>query len=223
VTFLPSDEEIPVLGQTEDDDDNLWYQLDKDLAAPGRAINEAWVAADDEALETIGDCDDIDDAAAPPIIPIITQPTPSADNTSEDGETSEDDETTGAGAIQPTGGNWRITWGSTTNVSCVGTENVVVSTTEIFGAPGVGLLPSSSVLINITRPNAEAPFMFMFTPMYPQANGSYRGEITFVDTDGTFLPAVITVNPISSATQLSGRMTVNAGECSGTVSFTASI
>src|SRR5690606_9267580 len=135
----------------------------------------------------------------------------------EAGESSESDsnETTIAGAILPTGGNWRITWGNTTNVSCVGTDNVVVATTEIFGAPGVGLLPASSTLVNINRPNAEAPFMFMFTPMYPQSNGGYRGEITFFDNDGSFLPAVITVNPLSSPTQLSGRMTVNADECSG--------
>lgn len=219
VTFLPVEEEIPVLGETEDDDGNLWYRLDKELAAPGRAINEAWIAVENDDLETIGDCDDVGDATAPPIIPIITQAPPTSDNVDE---ASDDDETAIVEGSRPSNGDWTLGWNGTTNVSCVGTDNVIVSTTEIFGQPGAGVLPQTTMLLNITRPDAEAPFMFMFTPMYEQGNGSYRGQINFFDNDGTILPATIVVNSASS-NRMSGYMIVSAGECSGTVSFTASV
>lgn len=219
VTFLPAEEEIPVLGEAEDDNGNLWYRLDKELAAPGRAINEAWVATDDDKLETMGDCDDVGDATAPPIIPIITQAPPSSDDTDEP---DDDEETTVVEGSRPSNGDWTLTWGGTTNVSCVGTDNVVVPTTEIFGQQGTGILPQTTMLLNITRPNAEAPFMFMFTPMYEQGNGNYRGQINFFDNDGTILPATIVVNSASS-NRMSGYMIVSVGECSGTVSFTTTV
>jgi len=223
VTFLPEDVDVPVIGQTEDDDGNLWYQVDKEIAAPGRAINEAWIAADNDALETEGDCEDIADASAPPIIPIINQPTPSPeDDTVDSDENTDDSEETVVEGTSPLDGTWTLSWSGTTNVSCVGTENVTASTNEIFGRPGVGLLPITSSVININRADSQGVFMFMFTPMYPQGNGTYRGEVTFVDTDGTFLPSTVVVNSASS-NQMSGYLTINAGDCSGTVTFTATL
>lgn len=215
VTFLPEDTDIPVLGQTEDDEGNFWYQVDKEIAAPERAINEAWIATDNDALETDGECEDIADASAPPIIPIINQPTSSPEEDSVDSE----ENTEGS---SPLDGTWSLSWSGTTNVSCVGTDNVTAPTTEIFGQPGVGLLPTSSSVINLNRADSQDVFMFMFTPMYPQSNGSYRGEVTFVDGDGSFLPSTVVINSASS-NQISGYLIVNAGDCSGTVSFTATL
>ena len=70
VSFLPANEEFTPLGQATDDDGNVWFQLDKEQAAPGRSINEAWVAA--EELDTTGDCSVVGEAAAPPIISSAT-------------------------------------------------------------------------------------------------------------------------------------------------------
>ena len=73
VTFLPAGQNFPVLGIFEDEDGNTWFQLDKEEAAPGRAINEAWVAATD--VDSTGDCDNIAETDAPPIIPISSNQT----------------------------------------------------------------------------------------------------------------------------------------------------
>jgi hypothetical protein len=68
VAFLPAETEFVVQGQAEDVFGALWFQLDKEEAAPGKLINEAWVAA----LEVIssGDCEAVGEVDAPPIIPI---------------------------------------------------------------------------------------------------------------------------------------------------------
>lgn len=216
VTFLPQELEVPVLGQAEDDSGNLWYQLDKEVAAPGRSINEAWIASNDENLESLGECDDILNTNAPPIIPIITQTLPDpVEEHSDDAEPSSADENG-----HPSDGTWIISWARTSNVSCVGTDNVVVATAEIFGQTGNGFLPRSSMLINISRSSDTITYMFMFTPMYDTGNGIYRGEITFIDNDGSTLPAIVVVNS-ASRESLSGYMIVNAGDCSATVQFSA--
>lgn len=68
VAFLPSRQEFEVLGRATDDAGAVWYQLDKDQAAPTRAVNEVWVAAAD--VNSRGNCDTVGEASAPPIIPI---------------------------------------------------------------------------------------------------------------------------------------------------------
>lgn len=80
VTYLPAGLDVTVLGV---DDSHEWWRVDKDIAAPGKAINEAWVAAAD--VTTSGDCDAVGVAAAPPLIPIVQQPpvTTSLDTTEE--------------------------------------------------------------------------------------------------------------------------------------------
>ncbi|MEM9953440.1 MAG: fasciclin domain-containing protein [Chloroflexota bacterium] len=70
VTFLPAGQDFEVLGVFEDEDGSTWFQLVKEDAAPGRAINEAWIAADD--VNSTGDCDNIASTDAPPIIPITS-------------------------------------------------------------------------------------------------------------------------------------------------------
>lgn len=47
-------------------DGAIWWQLDKTQAAPGQQANETWVLA--SQVTSVGDCDAIGNAAAPPII-----------------------------------------------------------------------------------------------------------------------------------------------------------
>lgn len=86
IAFLPADRQFDVQGQLEDDDDAVWYQLDKFEAAPQRAeqVNEIWVAADD--VTESGDCDQVGFSAAPPIIPIPSS-SDSSDTSSSPTET----------------------------------------------------------------------------------------------------------------------------------------
>lgn len=72
ISFLPTNVSFEVQGQTTIDDDSVWFKLDKEVAAPGKAVNETWVAA--EGLDLEGDCENVVDAFAPPIIPIRTAP-----------------------------------------------------------------------------------------------------------------------------------------------------
>lgn len=70
VTFLPAGTEFVVQGQAEDTDGALWYRLDKQEAAPGKLINEAWVAA--ETVIASDGCESVAEVEAPPIIPIVS-------------------------------------------------------------------------------------------------------------------------------------------------------
>lgn len=84
VSFLAAGQDFVVLGSFEDDAGGIWYQLDKEEAAPGRAINEAWVAASD--VDSTGDCENIAEADAPPIIPITSSvPATTNDEGGDDG------------------------------------------------------------------------------------------------------------------------------------------
>lgn len=60
--YFSSEEPISVLDSLTDDDGNLWWQLDKDQAAPNSAAGEVWIAASD--VQTLTDCD-ADVVAAP--------------------------------------------------------------------------------------------------------------------------------------------------------------
>ncbi|MDQ7035154.1 MAG: fasciclin domain-containing protein [Anaerolineae bacterium] len=129
VTFLPANQDFEPLGQATDDDGNIWYQLDKEEAATGRAINEAWVAADE--LLTSGDCSAVGESAPPPIIPIISAPPPAPPETdsSDGGDTS----TTETGTL-PLSGTYTLTLSSNSNVSCEGTTSVVFPSTELYNS-----------------------------------------------------------------------------------------
>jgi uncharacterized surface protein with fasciclin (FAS1) repeats len=128
VSFLPADQEFEPLGQTEDEDGNIWFQLDKEEAAPGRSINEAWVAADE--LDTTGDCSAIGEAAAPPIIPITNLPPTT--NTGGGGDTGGGGQATTDTSALPANGTYTITLAGTSNVSCQGTSSVAFPTSELF-------------------------------------------------------------------------------------------
>jgi hypothetical protein len=75
IAFLPADQDFEVLGTATDRAGNPWWKVDRELAAPGKAANETWVAEGD--VEESGDCEAVIDVNAPPIIPASNNP-PSA-------------------------------------------------------------------------------------------------------------------------------------------------
>ena len=215
VTFLPANVDIAVTGQSEDDDGNLWYQVDKETAAPGRAINEAWVLA--EAVETEGECEEIADAIAPPIIPIIQRPTPSPSGDTDAPETDSADAAV-ATNIMPNGGSWTLGWGATTSVSCE-SEGLasVVPTTELFPASDMVLAVD---LFYVSRDDYFA-FGFFGTPMIEQGNGTYRGEVIFIDDTGYAFPGTIYIDSVVNPNQVVGRFIVEEDVCTGTFTYVA--
>jgi hypothetical protein len=213
VTFLPADIEVEVTGQTADDNDNLWYQVDKEVAAPGRAINEAWVLA--ETVITSGSCDDVTDTAAPPIIPIITRPTPAASEA--DSEASGDsDEPAPATDIKPNDGLWTLSWGPTITFYCPNTGSETVPTIDYFGASNMHI---PTQVINITH-ETYLGFIFFDTPLTPTGNGAYQGDVYFVDDEG-LLPSTVYVDAINTPNQMVGRIYTSDGTCSGTFTYIA--
>lgn len=66
-TFLEAERNYLVTGQAVDDDDNLWWQIDKTQVPGHEAVISLWVAASD--VTEIGNCTDIAEAEQPPIIP----------------------------------------------------------------------------------------------------------------------------------------------------------
>jgi|GEM_PF-2489942 len=88
IAFLPDGVDFDALGQSTDDDGNVWFRVDESLAAPGKAVNETWLLGTD--VTQSGDCSTVVDAAAPPIIPIRqAQPTavPQTETTTTDATT----------------------------------------------------------------------------------------------------------------------------------------
>jgi len=98
VSFLPANVDFRVLGKSEADDESLWYRLNKDEAAPDKAVNETWILAED--VTATGECDGVADVAAPPIIPIIVQPTANPDGSVDE-----------SNLITPQAGAWSFVFG----------------------------------------------------------------------------------------------------------------
>ena len=212
VAFLPANQDFEPLGQAVDDDGNVWYQLDKETAAPGRAINEAWVAA--EQVDTAGDCSAVDEAAAPPIIPIIPAAPPPA-NTGG-GDAGDTGDSTGGDApatdpnTLPGSGTYTLTLNSTSNVSCAGTTSVPFPSTDLYTRLSTRVSVSSSQqAINLggDRIAYAGP-------------GYYTGQFTF----GTDIVTVEIFTGTSSS--FSGRInlsfTIDGRGCSAGTAFSAS-
>lgn len=68
ITFLDFDIEYDVLAYSVDERGVIWYELDREAAAPGRLIEQAWVSS--EEVLTDGDCTDLELGDATPLIPI---------------------------------------------------------------------------------------------------------------------------------------------------------
>lgn len=68
LTFMPVNTSIPVLGI---DETGAWYRVDKELAAPNKMSEQAWIAITND-LVVSGNCDlsSVEVLVPPPIIPI---------------------------------------------------------------------------------------------------------------------------------------------------------
>ena len=75
-TFLPTNQDFSVIGQSTDSDGNLWYELDKTQLPGGNEVNGMWVLASD--VQASGACGSVPIATPPPLIPgtPIPQSTP---------------------------------------------------------------------------------------------------------------------------------------------------
>jgi|GEM_PF-2279498 len=212
VTFLATGVDYTVLGQNEDSEGTIWYQLDKEEAAPGRAINEAWVSSDE--VDTTGDCDNIGESSAPPVIPITNAPPPSTsddsggDDTSSDDTASDDTSAPATTGALPTAGSWTIFWNATTNASCTGTGNVSIPTVEVFGTTS-----SPASVSNVS----SSGFNFFGVYMTSIGNGVFSGSITIIDLTGT-----IYIDSVNSSSEMVGRFITSFDTCSATVTFRAS-
>ena len=115
IAFLPAGINFEALGQTSDSDGNMWFSVPKEEVAPTKAVNETWVAAD--SVDQSGDCANVVDALAPPIIPIRQAQPTLVPQVAEDGTVTEPVVDTTAntgdafavdadGAFIPTQGTW---------------------------------------------------------------------------------------------------------------------
>lgn len=66
-TYLPTAQDIPVIGQALDDEGNRWWQIDKSVIPGSDAVISLWVAESD--VIPVGDCSQVPEGDIPPLIP----------------------------------------------------------------------------------------------------------------------------------------------------------
>jgi hypothetical protein len=199
IAFMPANEEYQVIGRFVADDGSVWYQLNREEVLPNSAAAEVWVAQAD--VDEHGDCEQVSDAAAPPIIPIVNQPQPTA----EPGQTDTADEggsDTGgtAATIVPLAGYWIVNLAATSTISCLGTNTITFDSNEIFPD---GL--SFEVYISSVASDGSSFVMYGDTYVL-QSNGFYIGPSMFnlidLDNSQTYLMA-------TSPTTMTGNVVAN--------------
>ena len=215
VSFLPENQDFEPLGQAVDDDGNVWYQLDKETAAPGRAINEAWVAA--EQVDTSGDCSAIDEAAAPPIIPIIPAAPPpantgggdSGDSGDTGGDTGGDAPATDPNTL-PASGTYTLTLNSTSNVSCAGTASIPFPSTDLY----------TSLSTRVSVSSSQQAIMLGSDRIAYTGPGYYTGQFTFGSDIVTV--EIFTGTSRSFTGRINLSFTIDGRGCSAGTAFSAS-
>jgi hypothetical protein len=119
----------------------VWYQLDKEDAAPNATAAEIWVSADDVDAEAA--CDDLEMVEASAPVVRTTGGGSTGGNTGGNSGGSTGSNTNngggnnnppagGSGNPIPSSGTWTLSLAATTNASCEGTENVAFPTTDLF-------------------------------------------------------------------------------------------
>lgn len=194
VAFLPDGEDFDVLGQSSDDEGNVWYQLDKAQAAPTTSANEIWVLSDE--VTTQGDCISVADADAPPIVP-ITQGGGSSGGGSQGG---------GDPGAQPAAGGWTITFSRTSNASCAGTGNFILPTIDLWDG-----WTEADFTSNASLTFTGNGFIFDGTRFTLREGATYIGTWSFADGRNTQMYATVI-----SSTQIVGQMVGNATASDGT-------
>ncbi len=208
ISFLPAGVDVTVTGRIELNDGSVWYQLDKSEAAPnGTAAAELWVAADD--VNASGDCDQVGDTSAPPIIPGSVAPPPAAN--SGGNSAADQGSASAAPGILPANGRWTGTLNATTNASCSGYQNVAIPTTDLI---------DQMVYVNSVSVINQNSFNYA-GDVYTRAPGTntFTGLFSF-DGDVSSVQMWLTVNsPTSMSGQATGNFALDGTPCSFTVLF----
>lgn len=203
VAFLPAGDEFAVLGQSSDDDGNIWFKLDKAEAAPKSSANEIWVSSDN--VTTSGDCESVVDADAPPVVPIVNAPPQGGDSGGGGSNPPV------AGNITPLSGTWTISFSRQTNASCEGTGNFVINTNEAW--------ENWSEANYVTRASLSSSgggtFIFDGIAYRGTGNNRYTGTWSFPDGRNTQLYITVT-SPTTMIGQMTGNATYDGIACSVT-------
>ncbi len=207
IAFLPIGDGYTVNGRFVDDDGGVWYQLNKDEAAPQSAASEIWVSADE--VDEEGDCDNVGDTSAPPIVPIVPGAPPAG------GGGSEPPPPGVITGVVPLGGFYRITFLSAMiDASCQGSGNVQFPVADAYEGNAAATL---TVLDNGARLRYGSDIWTR------AADGSafYSGNLTFAP--GSPIPNGIVYLNVISATELRGTLVSNfvidGTPCSDTVAI----
>lgn len=203
VAFLPAGADFAVLGQSSDDDGNIWFKLDKADAAPKSSANEIWVSSDN--VTTSGDCEAVVDADAPPVVPIVAAP-PQAGG-SGGGNTNPPV----AGNITPLGGIWTFSFSRQTNASCEGTGNFVINTAEAWE----DWTEADYVIQRSLFASGGGTFTFDRDVYRGTGNNRYFGTWSWEDGRNTQIYVTVT-SPSSMVGQMTGNFTYQGTPCSVT-------
>jgi hypothetical protein len=206
ISFLPEDTDVTATGRIELEDGSIWYQLEIDEAAPdGTAAAELWVFDEDVTLS--GDCENVGDTDAPPVIraapQVVTQP-------QGDGSAPvETNATITPGLLQATPGSWTLTINPVLNASCGG-ENAPLSSSEIYGE--LTYVYSVSIL--------SPDLMVFFGDLYRRYPGSNSFDGMFTYADGVQSPARLDVlSPTTIHGEINDLFQYDGYTCSATTLF----
>ncbi len=207
IAFLPTGQDFIVQGKATADDDSLWYKLDKAEVAPNKAVNEVWVAVAE--VESVGNCDAVVDVNAPPIVPIINAPPPTAAPSGETQSGGETQPSTTSGGTTPQSGSWTLSLNAVTNASCTGISNVSFPTSEVYGVMSVRVnisISGDSLRLNDAVLSRTGP-------------NSFQGSVTLAP--GLYV-TIVTV--VQSPTLITGAIvegfTLEGRSCNASTDFT---
>ncbi len=190
IIFLPTYREFAVMGQAEASDGSLWWKLNKEEVAPNKMAAEVWVAQDE--VESAGNCENVADVAAPPIIPIVAPPSAGEGEDAVEG-------------ILPTPGRWTVRV-SIAQITCPGVGTVTFDSQMSPQSIMVSVEQDGAVLIiGIDRLNRTAP-------------GFYEGQSS-VPIEGQIITAQVTVQ-VTARNHMDSVLTAPVEGCSLVVPMT---
>jgi hypothetical protein len=213
IAFLPAGEDFTVTGSFTDNDDGLWYQLDKAEVDPDSPAAELWVSAD--AVDATEDCEAVAAVGAPPIIPSGNRP-PTTGGTSGGGNTGGTN-TTGGSIVN---GLWSLYYSPSGDASCSGGQNVQIVTSEFLGytVQANVLSVQGGVIYSTAEMNDGGTSEAQFTVTAP---GTYT--ISYTYGGGVNSQVYLTVvNSRSMVGQEIFNFTIDGVACSGTIGVSAS-
>lgn len=207
IAFLPVGVDVSVTGSFEEDDGDVWYQLDKEQAMPGTSANELWVSADE--VDASGGCDAVGSAAAPPVIPgqVVVPPATGGEGGSGSGAPV-------TGTV-PLAGTWSFILDPMSDASCLGTENFRVPTVDVWVDASndrgyMDVLQGGAVLSYYNDPFVRVA-----------GTNNYYGTISFDDGTNTQIYLSVVNNSLMTGTMV-GNINVDGYACSATTRITMS-